>query len=78
MAATLNVAVCPALMVRLAGCVVMDGGAFTVNVAVLLVALETLLVTVTVNFALVSEAAADGVVYVAVVAPLMSAPFFFH
>ena len=40
----------------------MDGGTFTVNVAALLVTLETLLVTVTVNCALLSEAAVAGVV----------------
>src|ERR1700691_3935897 len=56
----------------------MDGGTFTVKVAALLVALETLLVTITMNCALLSEAAAAGVVYEDDVAPLMTAPFFFH
>jgi hypothetical protein len=64
--------------VRFAGCVVMDGGTLTVKVAALLVALETLLVMVTVNFVLLSDAAVAGVVYEEVVAPLMTEPFFFH
>jgi hypothetical protein len=49
----------------LLGCVVMDGaltGVFTVRVAALLFALDTLLVTVTVNVALLSEAEVAGVV----------------
>jgi hypothetical protein len=77
-AATLNVAVCPTLTVLLAGCAVMDGGTFTVKVAAILVTLETLFVTVTVNFAALSEAIVAGVAYEAEVAPLMAAPFFFH
>jgi hypothetical protein len=61
-AATLKVAVCPTLTFRLAGCAVMDGGTFTVSVAELLVTLETLLVTVTVKLAELSEAVVAGVV----------------
>jgi hypothetical protein len=52
--------------------------AFTVRVAALLVMLPTLLVTVTVNCAPLSEVAVAGVVYVAEVAPLIAVPPFFH
>ena len=55
-----------------------DVAGFTVNVAALLDALETLFVTVTVNCALLSETTVAGVVYEEEVAPLMTAPFFFH
>jgi hypothetical protein len=64
-AAMTNVAVCPAITVLLAGCVVMDGavaGTLTVSVAALLVTLVTRFETVTVNCALLSEETAAGVV----------------
>lgn len=61
-AVTVKVAVCPALTVWLTGCAVMDGGAFTVNMAALLVMLPVLPVTVTVNEAPLSEPAVTGVV----------------
>jgi hypothetical protein len=77
-ALTENVAVWPAITLLLTGCAVMDGGAFTVKVAALLVTLPEPLVTATVNVAPLSEAAAAGVVYVAEVAPPIDAPFFFH
>lgn len=50
----------------------------TVNVAELLVALPALLLTVTVNFALLSAVVSAGVVKVAEVAPLTAAPFLLH
>lgn len=46
--------------------------------AALLVTLPALLVTVTVNSALLSEVVVAGVVYNAAVAPLIGVPFFFH
>ena len=61
-AATVKVAVWPAVTVWLAGCVVMDGATFTVSVAALLVTLPALFVTVTVNWAPLSEAVVAGVV----------------
>jgi hypothetical protein len=64
-AVTENVAVCPAVTVWLAGCVVIEGATgagFTVRVAALLVALPTELVTTTVNCALLSEVVSAGVV----------------
>jgi hypothetical protein len=60
-----NVAVCPAVTVWLAGCVVMDGAttvALTVSVAALLVTLAAELLTVTVNSAPLSELVVAGVV----------------
>jgi len=48
------------------------------RVAGLLTALPALLVTTTVNSALLSEAAVGGVVYVENVAPLIAAAFFCH
>lgn len=51
---------------------------FTVKVAALEVILPTLLETVTVNWAPLSEVAVAGIVYEAAVAPLIIAPFFFH
>jgi hypothetical protein len=57
---------------------VIEGGAFTVSVAALLVTLPKALLTVTVNSAPLSEADVAGVVYEAEVAPLMAVPFFFH
>ena len=64
-AATLNMAVCPAVTVALAGCEVMDGAtsvAVTVKVAVLLVMLPLLSVTTTENCVPVSEVVVAGVV----------------
>jgi hypothetical protein len=52
--------------------------AFTVSTAALLVALPALLLTATVNFALLSVVVSAGVVYVAEVAPLIAAPFLLH
>jgi hypothetical protein len=63
---------------RLAGCVEIAGGTVTESTAALLVTLETLFETVTVNCELLSVEVAAGVVYEAAVAPLMAAPFFFH
>ena len=77
-ATTVNVAVWPAVTVWLAGCVVMDGATFTVSVAALLVTLPVLFVTVTVNWAPLSDDVVTGVVYVVEVAPLIAVPFFFH
>jgi hypothetical protein len=77
-AVTLNVAVCPTDTVWLAGCFEIVGGTLTVSVAALLVALETLLLTVTVNCALLSAAVVAGVVYEAEVAPLIVVLFFCH
>ena len=60
-AATLNVAVCPLVIVRLAGCVVIAGATtaeLTVKTAELLVTLPALLLTVTLN---VAPVVADGV-----------------
>jgi hypothetical protein len=60
-----NVAVCPAVTVWLAGCVVIAGAtepAFTVSVAVLLVTLPTVLLATTVNCAPLSELVVAGVV----------------
>ena len=59
---TENVAVCPVRTLLLAGCAVIEGGAFTVRVAPLLVTLPEVPVTVTVNTAPLSEDTADGVV----------------
>ena len=80
-AATVKVAVWPAVTVGLTGCVVTDGAAgaaVTVRVAALLVTLPVALVTVTVNCAPLSDDAVAGVVYVAEVAPLIAIPFLFH
>ena len=52
--------------------------ALTVSIAALLVALPALLLTATVNFALLSVDVSAGVVYVAEVAPLIAAPFLLH
>ena len=52
--------------------------AFTVRIAALLVALPALLLTATVNCALLSEVVSAGVVYEDDVAPLIAVPFFFH
>ncbi len=80
-AATVNAAVCPAVTVWLAGCVVIEGAtaaALTVRVAALLVMLPALLLTTTVNCAPLSELVVAGVVYEDEVAPLTAVPFFFH
>ena len=64
-AATLNVAVRPAVTVTLAGCEVIDGAtsvAVTVRVAGLLVMLPLLSVTTTENCVPVSEVVTEGVV----------------
>jgi hypothetical protein len=65
-AVTEKAAVCPAFTVKLAGCVVIDGATAaapaTLSVAVLLVALPALLLTTTLNSALLSEAVVGGVV----------------
>jgi hypothetical protein len=55
-----------------------DVDAVTVSVAALLVALPALLLTVTLNFALLSAVVSAGVVYVEDVAPPIAAPFLFH
>ena len=65
MAVTENVAVCPAVTVWLAGCVVIEGAtgaALTVSVAALLVTLPAELLTTTVNCAPLSEVVSAGVV----------------
>ena len=80
-AATLNVAVCPAVMDLLDGCVEIAGATaalVTDSVAGLLVALPMELLTVTVNCEPLSEVVAGGVVYEEEVAPLTAEPFFFH
>ena len=62
---TENVAVWPAVTVRLTGCVVMEGAtgaAVTVRIAALLVALPKLLLTTTVNCAPLSAVVVPGVV----------------
>jgi hypothetical protein len=64
-ALTLNVAVCPAVTVWLAGCAVIDGAtaaAFTVKVALLLVALPAELVTTTEKVDPLSAVVVAGVV----------------
>ena len=65
MAVTENVAVWPAVMVWLEGCVVIEGATgagLTVSVAALLVALPAELVTTTVNWEPLSEVVSAGVV----------------
>lgn len=65
MATTEKVAVCPAVTVWFAGCVVMvgpTGDAVTASVAVLLVALPAALVTTTRNVVPLSPEAVAGVV----------------
>jgi hypothetical protein len=52
--------------------------AVTVSIAELLVALPALLLTATVNCALLAEVVSAGVVYVADVAPLIAVPFMLH
>ncbi len=80
-AATVNEAVFPAITDWLAGCVEMAGattGFVTVSTAALLVALPALLLTATVNCALLSAVVSAGVVYAEDVAPLIAAPFLLH
>jgi hypothetical protein len=72
------VADCPAVTVWFEGCVVIEGGVFTVSVAALLVALPKPLLMVTTNNAPLSEAAVAGVVYEAPVAPVTALPFLLH
>ena len=65
LATTVNVAVCPAVTVWFAGCVVIVGAtaaAVTVNVAFALVALPAVLLTTTSNVAPLSVVAVAGVV----------------
>jgi hypothetical protein len=64
-ATTVNVAVCPAVTVWFAGCVVIagaTGAAFTVSVAALLVAVPAVLVTTTLNVDPLSEVVVTAVV----------------
>jgi hypothetical protein len=64
-AVTLNVAVCPAVTVWLAGCVVIDGAVvaeFTVRVALLLVTLPPALLTTTEKVDPLSAVVVAGVV----------------
>jgi hypothetical protein len=64
-AAAANVAVCPAVTVWLAGCVVMvgaTGAGFTVRVAAELVAVPAVLLTATVKVAPLSVVVVAGVV----------------
>jgi hypothetical protein len=80
-ALTANVAVCPAVMVWLDGCDVIDGAtiaAFTVKVAVLLVALPAELVTTTEKLDPLSAVVVAAVVYEPDVAPVIFTPFFRH
>jgi len=80
-ALTVNVAVCPAVTVWLAGCVVIDGAtaaAFTVKVALLLVALPAELLTTTEKVDPLSAVVVAGVVYELDVAPVMLVPFLRH
>jgi len=64
--ATEKAAVCPTVTFALAGCVVIDGApavaAETLRVAASLVVLPALLLTTTLNCALLSEAEVGGVV----------------
>jgi hypothetical protein len=63
-AVTENVAVCPAVIVRLEGCVVIEGATgagFTVRTAALLVALPAELLTTTVNWVPLAEVVSAGV-----------------
>ncbi len=64
-AATVNEAVFPAITVWLAGCVVIAGATValvTVKIPALLVAVPAVLLTTTVNFALLSVVVSAGVV----------------
>jgi hypothetical protein len=80
-AATLNVAVWPAVTVWLVGCVVIAGAtaaAFTASVAALLVTVPAELLTTTSNVDPLSEVVVAGVVKLEEIAPAMFAPFFCH
>jgi hypothetical protein len=61
-AVTENVAVCPVNTLLLAGCAVIEGGAFTVRVAPTLVTLPEVPVMVTVKTAPLSAVVVAGVV----------------
>src|SRR5260370_1018546 len=78
-ATTVNVAVCPAVTVWLAGCVVIvgaTGAGFTVSVAAALVTVPAPLLTTTVNCSPLCDVAVAGVVCVAeFAAPLIGEPF---
>jgi hypothetical protein len=79
-AATVKVAVWPAVTVTFTGCVVNAGfvaAAFTVRVTMLLGALPFELLTVTWIFALLSDEAVAAVVYVAEFVPTFI-PFLVH
>ena len=81
LAATLKLAVWPAVTVWFAGCEVIDGAtaaAFTVREALLLVALPAEFVTTTENIDPLSAVVVAGVVYELEVAPEMFVPFFRH
>ena len=54
------------------------GAGITVSVALLLVTLPALLLTVTAKRAPLSAIVVGGVIYDALVAPVMFAPFFVH
>src|SRR5260370_17227932 len=78
-ATTVKLAVCPAVTVWLAGCVVIvgaTGAAFTVSVAAALVTVPAVLFTTTRNDDPLSALVAAGVVQTAELAPAMSPPFF--
>jgi len=80
-ALTLNDAVCPAVTVWLAGCVVIEGAVapeFTLSTALLLVALPAELLTTTEKDDPLSAVVVAGVVYELDVAPVMFVPFFLH
>src|SRR5260370_603811 len=81
-ATTVNVAVCPAVTVWFAGCVVIAGAtaaALTVSVAAVLVTVPALLLTTTVNCSPLCEVVLAAVVYVAAfAAPLIGEPFICH
>src|SRR5258705_3241556 len=80
-AVTVNVAVCPAVTVWFAGCVVIvgaTGAAFTVSVADALVTVPAVFVTTTLNADPLSEVVVAGVVYLLEVAPAMFTPLFCH
>ena len=81
-AVTVNVAVCPTVTVSLEGCLVIAGllavPEVTVRVAAVLLTLPPELLTITSNFVPLSEEVVAGVLYVALVAPLMLAEFLRH
>src|SRR5437867_7231179 len=80
-ATTANVAVCPAVTVWFAGCVVIVGAtaaAFTVSVAALLVPVSAELLTTTRDVEPLSALVVVAVVSFADVAPVMLTPFFCH